>query len=124
MNVDFCNSKAYKVDSNDLKEKLMLECDKLFGFKLKRGYFPGSQPVAVELKDLDTLKKEEYMVCEKTDGERAVLLLININNKPMCFIINRNNELYFMDLSFKKEVFEGSIFDGELIKTNNDLGIT
>jgi hypothetical protein len=25
-----------------------------------------------------------------------------------------------MDLSFKKEVFEGSIFDGELIKTKND----
>jgi len=119
MNVDFCNSKAYRVESSDLKEKIMLECDTLFGFKLKRGYFPGSQPVAVEIKDLDTLKKEEYMVCEKTDGERAVLLLININNKPMCFIINRNNELYFMDLSFKKEVFEGSIFDGELIKTNN-----
>jgi hypothetical protein len=57
------------------------------------------------------------MVCEKTDGERAILLLINIDNKPMCFIINRNNELYFMDLSFKKEVFEGSIFDGEIIKT-------
>jgi hypothetical protein len=57
------------------------------------------------------------MVCEKTDGERSILLLINIDNKPMCFIINRNNELYFTDLSFKKEVFEGSIFDGELIKT-------
>ena len=59
------------------------------------------------------------MVCEKSDGERAILLLININNKPMCFIINRNNDLYFMDLSFKKEVFEGTIMDGELIKTKN-----
>jgi hypothetical protein len=116
MNVDFCNSKAYLVDSDDLREKIMLECDALFGFKLKRGYFPGSQPVAVERKDLENLKSG-YMVCEKTDGERAVLLLININNKPMCFIINRNNELYFMDLSFKKEVFEGSVFDGEIIKT-------
>ena len=117
MNVNFCNSTAFKIDSDELKEKIMLECDKLLGFKLKRGHFPGPQPVAIEIKDFDLFKKEEYMICEKSDGERAILLLINLNNKPMCFIINRNNEFYFMDLSFKKEVFEGTIMDGELIKT-------
>jgi hypothetical protein len=116
MNIDFCNSKAFKIDSDELKEKIMLECDLLFGFKLKRGYFPGSQPVAIEKKDFEKLKTEEYMVCEKTDGERAILLLININNKPMCFIINRNNDYFFLDFSFKKEVFEGTVMDGEIIK--------
>jgi len=96
----------------------MLECDSLFGFKLKRGYFPGPQPVTVEKKDFSLLKKEDYMVCEKSDGERAILLLINLNNKPMCFIVNRNNDFYFLDqLSFKKETFEGTIMDGEIIKT-------
>ena len=43
--------------------------------------------------NIELLKKNTYAVCEKTDGERAILLLINIDNKPMCFIINRNNEL-------------------------------
>ena len=118
MNVEFCNSTAFKIDNKDVKEKVYIECERLFDLKLKRDYFPGPQPVAVEIKDIQKLK-EGYMVCEKTDGERAILLLINIDNKPMCFIINRNNELYFMDLSFKKEVFEGSIFDGEIIKTKN-----
>jgi mRNA guanylyltransferase len=116
MNVDFCNAKAFKIDSKELKEKIFLECDSLFGFSLKRNKFPGPQPVTIERKDLDLLK-ENYMVCEKSDGERAILLLLNLNGKPMCFMINRNNDFYFMDLSFKKEVFEGSIFDGELIKT-------
>jgi len=115
MNVEFCNSKAYIIDSKELKEKVFLECESLFGCSLKRDYFPGPQPVALERKNFPL--KESYMVCEKTDGERAILLLLQINNKPMCFIINRKNEIYFMDLSFKKEVFEGSIFDGELIKT-------
>ena len=118
MNVEFCNSTAFKIDNKDVKEKVYIECERLFDLKLKRDYFPGPQPVAVEIKDIQKLK-EGYMVCEKTDGERAILLLINIDNKPMCFIINRNNELYFMDLAFKKEVFEGSIFDGEIIKTKN-----
>ena len=125
MNVPFCNSNAFKIDSPELKEKVYLECEKIFKTTLKREksdssfYFPGPQPVTIELKNLSKLN-EEYMVCEKTDGERSILLLINIDNKPMCFIINRNNELYFTDLSFKKEVFEGSIFDGELIKTKKD----
>jgi hypothetical protein len=121
MNVEFCNSKAYLIENNELKEKIMKKCEVLIGFELKRDYFPGPQPVAVEKKDFPTLEKGGYMVCEKTDGERAILLLLIINDKPMCFVINRKNDLYFLDLSFKKEVFEGSIFDGELIKTNKGV---
>ena len=120
MNISFCNTEAFKIESNELKEKMFLECDSLFGFTLKRDYFPGPQPVTIEKKDIEKLKNE-YMVCEKTDGDRAVLILINLNNKPMCFLINRNNELYFLDLSFKKEVYEGSDFDGELIKTKEGV---
>ena len=118
MNIDFCNSNAFKIDSVELKEKIFLECDNLFGFSLRRDYFPGPQPVTIERKDLEKLKTN-YMVCEKSDGDRAILLLISLNNKPMCFMINRKNDFYFLDLSFKKEVYEGSIFDGELIQTKN-----
>ena len=79
MNVNFCNSKAFKIDSNDLREKVMVVCDSLFKMKLKRGYFPGPQPVAIEKKNYSELIKNEYMVCEKSDGERAILLLIYLN---------------------------------------------
>jgi hypothetical protein len=119
MSVEFCNSKAFKIDSDELKGKIIAECENLLKTKLKKDHFPGPQPVTVEIKDFEKLKKEEYMICEKSDGERGILLLININCKPMCFMINRNNEYYFLDLSFKKEVFEGTIMDGEIIKTKN-----
>jgi hypothetical protein len=118
MNTDFCNGKACKVDSEKLKEKILKECELLLETSLQKDYFPGPQPVAVEKKDFEVLKKKKYVVCEKTDGERGILILINIDNKPMCFIIKRNNDILFLQLSFKKEVFEGSIFDGEIIKTN------
>ena len=32
MNVEFCNSNAFKIDSPDLKEKVMLECVGSIGF--------------------------------------------------------------------------------------------
>ena len=116
MNVEFCNSRAFKIDSRELREKIFLKCESILGMGLKRDYFPGAQPVTIEKKDILKLK-QNYMVCEKSDGERGVLILLNIDSKPMCFMINRNNELYFMDFSFKKEIFEGSIFDGEIIET-------
>jgi hypothetical protein len=118
MNVDFCNGSAFKINTPVIKEKVYIECERLFGVKLKREHFPGPQPVTIELKNLPL--NNNYMVCEKTDGERALLLFINIDNKPMCFIINRNNELYFIELSIKKEIFEGSVFDGEIIKTKEN----
>ena len=120
MNTPFCNGTIFKIDNEKLKEKVFKESETILGFTLKRDYFPGPQPVAVMLKDFEKLKKD-YMVCEKSDGERYVMLLLNIDNKPMCFLINRNNDLYFVTLSLKKEVFEGSIFDGEIIKTKNEL---
>ena len=113
--VAFCNGKVFKLTAEILKEKIMKECERLFGFQLKRGYFPGPQPVAIEKKDISHIR--DYVICEKTDGERGILILINIDNKPMCFIINRNNDFLFLNLSFKREVYEGSIFDGEIIKT-------
>ena len=119
MNVDFCNSKAYLIESKELKEKIFIECESLLKINLKRDSFPGAQPVTIEQKDLPL--KEHYMICEKSDGERAILLILHVNNKPMCFMINRKNEFYFMDFSFKKEVFEGSIFDGEIIKTKKGI---
>jgi hypothetical protein len=115
--ISFCNGSAFKVDNAVLKEKVFKECESILKMSLIRDYFPGPQPVTVMVKDFEILKKEEYMICEKSDGERHVMLLLNIDNKPMCFLINRNNDLYFVTLSLKKEIFEGSIFDGEIIQT-------
>lgn len=117
MNTKFCNGSAFKIANAGLKDKVRKECELLLGVSIHKDYFPGPQPVTVEVKDFEKLRSEKYMVCEKSDGERYVMMLINVDNKPMCFITNRNNELYFITASFKKEVFEGSIFDGELIQT-------
>ena len=59
--VSFCNGTAFKIDNAGLKEKIFLECERLFGHKLKRDYFPGPQPVAIEKKDFMVLKKNKYV---------------------------------------------------------------
>ena len=109
-----------KITNEVLIEKIKKELERLMEVVIDNNTFPGSQPVAIEKKDFPILKKKEYVVCEKTDGERIILIMINIDNKPMCFIINRKNEYSYVALSLKKEVFEGTIFYGELIKNKKN----
>lgn len=120
MSMKFCNGTCEKISNSLLIEKIRKECGRLLEINLPENYFPGPQPVAIEKENIPKLKSGEYVVCEKTDGERAILLLINIDNKPMCFINNRNNEYMYLPLSVKKEVFEGTIFDGEIVKNVNN----
>lgn len=117
----FCNSTALKVSDSTIIKKVFDKIQLLNNINLKKNNFPGSQPVALEKKNIESLKNNKYVVCEKTDGERHLLVLINIDNKPMCFFLNRNNELLFISFTFKKEVFEGSIFDGEIIKNTKGI---
>lgn len=51
------------------------------------GRFPGSKPVSMYKRDLPFLKQKKYWVCEKSDGVRAMVLLME-------------NGIYFVDLMF------------------------
>ena len=77
MNTDFCNGKACKVDSEKLKEKILKECELLLETTLQKGYFPGSQPVAVEKKDFEVLKEKKYETTppNKSNNEDIILIL-------------------------------------------------
>ena len=118
MNVQLGRSNVYSIESDDLRKRIYATIERLLGTKIsKHESFPGPQPVAVEKKDFTVLAKNQYMVCEKTDGERHVLILIKLDSKPMAFLLSRNGSIYFLNISCKKEVWEGSVFDGELVKT-------
>ena len=88
--------------TNKILDCILARYSELVGVPIKEGTFPGPQPVAVEKRHLPVLKNNEYVVCEKSDGERKLLLILYINEKPMCFLVDRNNEYKFIELSFKK----------------------
>jgi hypothetical protein len=117
--IQFCNSSVYKISNAYFVETINKNLEKILECELKtsKNIFPGSQPVALEKKNLEILKKNKYVVCEKSDGERYLLLFLYIENNPLCLLLNRNNTFYFVELNIATEMFEGTMFDGELIKT-------
>ena len=81
-----------------------------------RGIFPGSQPVSIERKHFNTLCSQPYVVCEKTDGIRCMLLAFMFEGRKTCVYLNRALEMFLCPLNFRKPVYEGNgtILEGEL----------
>lgn len=79
-----------------------------------KGIFPGSQPVSIEYRHFGTLTSRPYVVCEKTDGTRCMLLAFMYQGRKTCVRINRAFEMVPCPLNFKRSVYEGTILEGEL----------
>jgi hypothetical protein len=77
-------------------------------------YFPGPQPISIEYKHFPILKNNEYVVCEKTDGERHMLVALQFEGKNVALFVNRSFNMFLVKLNLKKKVYEGTILDGEL----------
>lgn len=76
--------------------------------------FPGPQPVSIEYKHFPILRENDYVVCEKTDGMRYMMVAIIHEGKKVCVFVNRNFEMFKAPLNFRKKAFDGTILDGEL----------
>ena len=46
-----------------------------------KGIFPGCQPISIERKHFDTLSKNDYVVCEITDGVRYMMLIFQLSRQ-------------------------------------------
>lgn len=91
--------------------------------------FPGSQPVSFARKHIENnLFKEDYFVCEKSDGIRCLMYLASENGEEAVYLITRNNEYYLIpQLHFPTErgpstFHEGGLIDGELVISRSKDG--
>ena len=85
---------------------------------------PCPQPVSLERAHLPLLQRERYVVAEKSDGVRYTLLLTRAGGREMAFLIDRKLSLYQIPVAANKKLFDGSMFDGELVWVTNGDGTT
>ncbi|RYP08071.1 hypothetical protein DL765_008927 [Monosporascus sp. GIB2] len=91
--------------------------------------FPGAQPVSFTRKHLDELRRQDYYVCEKSDGIRYLLYLTeDENGGEIHYLIDRKNDYWFINagnLHFptpagEQTFHKATLLDGELVI--DDLG--
>jgi hypothetical protein len=81
-------------------------------------FFPGPQPISIERVHFDTLRKSDYVVCEKTDGIRHSLVCTMFQDHKVCCLINRALSIKVASVKVPKDAYNGTILDGELIDSD------
>lgn len=81
-------------------------------------FFPGAQPISIERSHFGILKRADYVVCEKTDGIRHVCACFKFEDKKMCVLIDRSQNLYLLPLRIP---LGNTLLDGELVKDNQGV---
>ncbi|RPB18488.1 mRNA capping enzyme, alpha subunit [Terfezia boudieri ATCC MYA-4762] len=86
--------------------------------------FPGAQPVSFARRHLEELKKEDYYVCEKSDGIRCLMYFAEGDRgQEIHYLIDRRNDYYYVpelhfpapnDPTFQKFHID-TLIDGELV---------
>ncbi len=75
-------------------------------------------------KNIGDLKEGRYNVSLSTFGKKFVMFITNYKNKKYCLFINKKNEtMTIVQLKFSNEIFEGSLFEGELVKNDEEKWI-
>ena len=111
MKVEFANNYAYKMVNDKLTELVNV---KINNKNVK--WFPGCQPVSIERKNFKFIKDNDYVICDKTDGVRYVLVCITYEDLKYCFVLDRNLDIYLIDICIHNDLYKGTILDGELIQ--------
>jgi hypothetical protein len=111
--VDFLDGKALLVTDTELHQTLFDEVRERWNH-YTHDAFPGPQPVSIERVHLDSLRNN-YRVCEKSDGQRFLFVCSRYQGKPYCFVMNRKKDMYVLRFEIVTEAFKGTILDGEII---------
>ncbi|KIW41423.1 uncharacterized protein PV06_06984 [Exophiala oligosperma] len=107
---------------HDLQRQFQGEVAELLGRRNRN--FPGAQPVSFAAKHITELKREDYYVCEKTDGMRYLMYLTRDGERDIHYLIDRKNDYYYVpglhfphheDPTFKR-FHTDTILDGELVE--------
>ena len=81
----------------------------------KNPRIPGPNPVSMERLDFEKLKTKKYVIAEKTDGVRFIMIFTRLFGHKVCAIVDRSMSAYLVPLQgIPRVLFQGTLFDGEL----------
>lgn len=87
----------------------------------KHDNFPAPLPVSLERKDIHKINQYQYLICEKTNGIRYLLMCYDENT----YIINRAFNIFKVKQNFNSKIYYknacGLLLDGEMIQTGEDF---
>ena len=110
----FGNQKSYEITSPEIKKTI------------KRGmnFLYDKNYTFLNKKNIENLKDIRGIVSLSTFGKKFFLYITVYDNKNWCIFINKkNDDMILTQINFQKDIFQGTLFDGEMVKTNENKWI-
>jgi hypothetical protein len=113
---------AYEVRRVELREEVLSQYAKMWGIQGRLTHNPAPNPVSFQRDSLREVRDQAYMVAEKSDGVRMLLMLGRYENKrAFSVMIDRKLTIYQVQVYAPRHFFYGSLFDGELVQVSDRL---
>jgi hypothetical protein len=115
----FGNKKSLQIVSSQIRDDIKISINKIGSFNLTSKYY-----TFLNKKNVNNLKEGSFQVSLSTFGKKFILFITTYNSKKYCIFINKKNDsMVVTQLKFSDDIFLGTLFDGELVKNNNDKWI-
>jgi hypothetical protein len=103
----------------DEREEILETYHALLGATRRSERNPLEQPLSLARSDLPRLLAEDYVVLRKSDGVRHTLFLTTTKaSGALAVLLDRRLELRRVPVAARKEFFEGTVLDCELVRTH------
>ena len=111
----FSNKKSLEIISPQIKNDIKSLIVKIGSFNLTSKYY-----TFLNKKNVNNLKDNLFQVSLSTFGKKFILFVTRYNTKKYCIFINKKNDaMTVTQLKFSDDIFNGTLFDGELVKNDN-----
>lgn len=115
----FSNKKSLQIVSPNIRNDIKTQINNIGSFNLNSKYY-----TFLNKKNVNNLKENKFMVSLSTFGKKFVLFVTRYNNRKYCIFINKKNDtMTITQLKFMDDIFNGTLFDGELVKNSEDKWI-
>jgi hypothetical protein len=116
--ISFCDNVGFNIKSEDIKKKILHELEEVYNFKIIQKHYERFTDAMLPM-----LNKNPHLVSTRTNGNPYLLYLTRHNfvNQTV-FIDKKVQHGYFYPrmintkLSFKDEMYQNTLFDGEMVK--------
>jgi len=115
--VSFYKKETQCISNQDLKQMILDHLFQNYNIRMNctNKYFRTFDPE----NDLATLKKYKHLAYINTNQNINLLLLVKFGNKPVCLFVDKVNcSIYFLKCQFSPSLYDGTIFEGELVESN------
>jgi hypothetical protein len=113
---NLCGKNTNIIKDEQIKNEITNSIKNIGTYNLDSKYYQ-----FLNFKNVNQLKNEEFKISISTFGKKYNLYLKNINNKNYCIFINKKtNQMILGKFTFALSLFDGTLFDGELIKNSRN----